>query len=291
MKKIKKITLLCLSLLACFSLATAVACDGNSSMESNTSTESSNSESVDETSSDEESTEDSSPESELTYVYRVAIQHPSGFGLRDTRVKLMDGDKVVASATTNSSGYAYFRNGEDAVELGRYDVVIDELPAGYAYMNEGETYQTVAVPGTEVTIPLMPTGVMQGELPAGNVYRLGDVMYDFTATLSDGSTFTLSNVLQEKELVVINFWATWCGPCKSEFPMMNTALLQYSNVDCIAISTTDSKDAVASFKNSNNLSFNMAGQGAGNNLAEKFASIFEVPNTDEIDIWVTEQQK
>ena len=279
----KKLAIFCLSALTCFSLATAIGCDGNSldnSGSGNGGSENVLPESGLDSSSEE--VESSDPEEELSYVYRVAIQHPSGFGLRNTRVSLMDGEEVVASATTNSSGYAYFRNDEDAVALGKYDVVIDELPAGYAYMNEGETYQTVEVPGTEITIPLMPTGVMQGELPAGNIYRLGDVMYDFTATLSDGSTFTLSNVLKEKELVVINFWATWCGPCKSEFPMMNTALLQYSNVDCIAISTTDDISAVASFKSSNNLSFNMAGQGAGGNLTEKFA-VGPIPHTVMVD--------
>ena len=281
MKKMKKLTLFCLSVLTCFSLATAIACDGNSSNGNSSSDNNSQQESV-ESGAGGSSEENSSPEEELSYVYRIAVQHPSGFGLRDTRVSLKDGDKIIASATTNSSGYAYFRNDENAVDLGKYDVIIDELPAGYAYMNEGETYQTVAVPGTEVTIPLMPTGVMQGELPAGAIYHLGDVMYDFTATLSDGSTFTLSNVLQEKELVVINFWATWCGPCKDEFPMMNTALLQYEGVDCIAISTTDDKGSVASFKQSNNYSFNMAGQGAGNNLKDRFPGE-GIPHTVMVD--------
>ena len=277
MKLCKKLAIFCLSVLTCFSLATAIGCNGSS----NGSSENSLPESGLEQSSSGEN-ESSTPEEEVSYLYRVAVQHPSGFGLRNTRVSLKDGDEVIASATTNSSGYAYFRNEEDGIDLGTYEVVIDELPAGYAYMNEGETYQTVALPGTEVTIPLMPTGVMQGELPAGNIYRLGDVMYDFTATLSDGSTFTLSNVLKEKELVVINFWATWCGPCKSEFPMMNTALLQYTSVDCIAISTTDDKASVASFKQSNNYSFNMAGQGAGGNLTEKFA-VGSIPHTVLVD--------
>ena len=271
MNLFKKITIFCLSVLTCFSFALAVGCGGDETQSSTNSSQNSS----------DSSTEN--PE-ELSYVYRVAVQNPSGFGLRDVRVKLMDGEETVAAATTNSVGYAYFRNEDDeTVELGAYSVVLDELPAGYTYLNEGETYQTVAVPGTEVTVPLMPTGVMQGTLPAGNVYRLGDVMYDFTATLSDGSTFTLSEVLKTKQVVVINFWATYCGPCKSEFPSMGEALLQYQDkVDCIAISTTDGKDAVESFKSSYGIKFNMAGAGAGNNLNEKFA-VSGIPHTIMVD--------
>ncbi len=38
----------------------------------------------------------------------------------------------------------------------------------------------------------------------------------FTLTDNDGSTFTLSNT--KGKVVVLNFWATWCGGCKFELP-------------------------------------------------------------------------
>ena len=128
-----------------------------------------------------------------------------------------------------------------------------------------------------------PTGVLEGEAPVGTRYKLGDVMYDFTVTTSDGGTFTLSEVLQEKELVVINFWATWCPPCKAEFPAMNAVLLEYGDsVDCIAISVSDSNAAVQAFKNENGYSFKMAAVGAGNNL-EDFFGVYAIPHTVMVD--------
>ena len=270
MNLFKKITIFCLSVLACFSMAFAVACGGDDTQSENG------------VSTEDSSIGDSSSEDESGYVYRISVQNPTGFGLRDVTVRLTDGETEVGKATTNNDGYAYFRNDEDAIPVGKYSVVIDELPAGYTYLNEGETYQTLEGMGTEVVIPLTPKGVLEGELPAGQIYRLGDVIHDFTTTTAEGETFTLSQVLQEKQLVVINFWALRCGPCKQEFPIMNRALLTYKDtVDCIAFNQEDSKDQILSYKSSNEFTFNMSNVYAAN-MASKFA-VSAIPQTVMVD--------
>jgi thiol-disulfide isomerase/thioredoxin len=271
MNLFKKLTIFCLSVAACFSFAFAAACDGG---ETNTNSGSVNT----------ESNSDSSLEqpSEPNYVYRVSVENPTGFGFNNISVSLKDGDTVVATEKTNSSGYAYFRSGEDAVPLGKYSVVINGLPAGYTYLNADETYETIEAAETTVTIPLMPTGVLDGNLPSGKIYRVGDVIHDFTTTTAEGKTLTLSKMLEEKQLVVINFWALRCGPCKAEFPIMNKALLQYKDsVDCIAFNAEDSKDQIINYKTANKLAFNMTNEYAAEMLAD--FGVGAIPQTAMID--------
>lgn len=51
----------------------------------------------------------------------------------------------------------------------------------------------------------------------------GEILSDFSVETVDGGVFTLSEALKEHELVLINLFASWCPPCRREFPAMQEA--------------------------------------------------------------------
>ena len=275
MKRLKKTLIFLASLVATASLAVGVACGKDSIEDSGFSSDSvnvSDSVSNSDSSDSSSSSSSSSDENENLYAYRIKVQTEGGYGISGVKVTLSDGENTVAVKTTSATGYALFKEGTEEnmiSQAGEYEVTLSELPAGYALANQDASYTTEAEIGTTVEIAIKPTGVIKETAPAGKTYKLGDVMYDFTITTSDDNSYTLSEVLKEKKAVLINFWATWCGPCKMEFPALNSAYYEYRDtVSVLAMSTTDSKKDVAAFKSAQGLFFDMAA--SGGNLTNMF---------------------
>ena len=266
----KKAALVCLSILTCAAIGLGAASCADIPTSSSSGNPTSSSTAPEQSSGNE-------PTAPAEYVYRISVENAGGYAFTGVTVSLLKDGETVASKKTTDAGFAYFEE-KDGVTPDNYDIAVEGYPEGYVLE---ETYKTAALAGQEYTAVITPTGVLASEAPANKVYKLGDVMHDFSMVTSDGTTFNLSHVLAEKELVVINFWATWCGPCKSEFPAMHNALLEYKDsVDCIAVSVSDDQSAVKSFKSQNGYGFNMAGV---NSFNDHFAVGLNVPHTYMVD--------
>ncbi len=116
---------------------------------------------------------------------------------------------------------------------------------------------TVSVEATQTPEVKEPE---QNEPQAQEEYKIlkkGDVAPDFTATLTDGSTFTLSE--HKDEVVLINFWATWCPPCVAELPdFEKLAGENIDNFTLIAVNCTEDEKTVDAFIEKNGYTFKVA---------------------------------
>jgi peroxiredoxin len=94
----------------------------------------------------------------------------------------------------------------------------------------------------------------------GKTYPLADRKQagDFTADLLAGDG-TLSLSQQAGKVVVVNFWAMWCGPCTVETPQFDTVYRDYKNegVQFIGVDTKDLRGKAQSFVKDNDISYPM----------------------------------
>ena len=81
---------------------------------------------------------------------------------------------------------------------------------------------------------------------------------DFTVYNMDGEEVNLHDYIGKP--VVVNFWATWCGPCKSEMPAFEKAYRDYGDkVEFLMVNLTDGTmetvDGVKDFVNTSGYKF------------------------------------
>lgn len=87
--------------------------------------------------------------------------------------------------------------------------------------------------------------------------NVGDYAYDFEIPSINGKSVKLSDF--KGKAVIINFWATWCEPCKVEMPEFEKFYAEYGDeVEIMAINITSresSDKSVQSFIDEHKLTF------------------------------------
>jgi peroxiredoxin len=60
---------------------------------------------------------------------------------------------------------------------------------------------------------------------------------DFTLTDMKGKPWTLSSL--KGKVVLVNFWATWCPPCRKEMPDLNTLYSRFKDQGFVILAMSD----------------------------------------------------
>lgn len=91
-----------------------------------------------------------------------------------------------------------------------------------------------------------------------SILHLGDVAPSFAVTTAAGDEFSLP---ANGQVVLINFFATWCGPCKVELPHIEEIWNRYQyekNFRLLVIGREESLETVVEYQKENSFSFPIA---------------------------------
>jgi thiol-disulfide isomerase/thioredoxin len=84
-----------------------------------------------------------------------------------------------------------------------------------------------------------------GASPTGKALSEGATAPDFSFTYESGESAKLSDY--RGQVVFINFWASWCGPCMQEMPDINELRQAYPDVVILEINVSDEKTDALEF--------------------------------------------
>ena len=98
----------------------------------------------------------------------------------------------------------------------------------------------------------------------GTLTRIGQPAPDFSLKTLEGKVFALSE--QRGRVVLLNFFATWCGPCQQELPQLQNVWDEFHQSDgfgMLVIAREESAEKVRAFRAKQDFRFPMAADSEG----------------------------
>ncbi|WP_281631445.1 TlpA disulfide reductase family protein [Flavobacterium luteolum] len=74
---------------------------------------------------------------------------------------------------------------------------------------------------------------------------IGTSIANFSLKDKDGKAYSAKDIVAGKKYILVDFWASWCGPCRKEIPNLKTAYAEYAPKGFEILSVSIDKDEKA----------------------------------------------
>jgi peroxiredoxin len=127
------------------------------------------------------------------------------------------------------------------------------------------------------TYTVTPGDVAKGDKPGCKAEGVANL--DFTLKDMDGATVRLAD--HKGKVLVLNFWATWCPPCKAEIPGIIEAHSKYKDkgVVILGISEDDDAKTLKAFSTEWKINYPMLVGLGEDKLFDAYGPLYGIPTT------------
>ena len=114
-------------------------------------------------------------------------------------------------------------------------------------------------------------------------FNIGNIPPDFTIKTTKGDTMTLSKL--KGKVVLIDFWATWCGPCRGEIPQVKQIWNTHKNeaFTIIGISADQDPDTLNTFLQQEGITWPQYYEANGTTNVSDMYNVHSIPHTILVD--------
>ncbi len=135
-------------------------------------------------------------------------------------------------------------------------------------------------PGTEQNTAGAAKGQGAGSIPA-NAGAIGSAAPDFELTDLSGKKVRLSDL--KGKVVILDFWAKWCGPCRMEIPDLVKLQSKYGEkgLTIVGLTVTSPEKDVRSFAQAQGMNYPVLLD--ADDLTNRYGGIVGIPTTFVVD--------